>query len=98
MQAGDNILLFPENAETSADHRYVREGVSEFFTGFTMIGQMYYNKTGKCPLFVPLYANKRKRTITFGTPTRYDPDADANQEKERICNYLRGEMLRMSGM
>lgn len=98
MQAGDNILLFPENADTSSDHRYVREGVSEFFTGFTMIGPLYNNKTGKCPLFVPIYANKRKRTITFGVPTRYNPDIPANDEKERLCNYLRNEMLRNAGM
>lgn len=98
MQAGDNILLFPENADTSSDHRYVREGVSEFFTGFTMIGQLYNNKTGKCPLFVPVYANKRKRTITFGVPTRYNPDIPANDEKERLCDYLRGEMLKIAGM
>lgn len=98
MQAGDNILLFPENAETSADHRYAREGVGEFFTGFTMIGQMYHGKTGKRPLFVPLFADKHKRTITFGNPTRYDPDANPVEEKERLCNYLRGEMLRIAGM
>ena len=98
MQTGDNILIFPENSETSADHKYAREGVSEFFTGFTMIGQLYYNKTGKCPLFVPLYADKRKRVITFGTPTRYDPDAPANEEKERLCDYLRGEMLKIANI
>lgn len=98
MQAGDNILLFPENAATSSDHRYVREGVSEFFTGFTMIGQMYHGKTGKCPLFVPIYANQQKRTITFGVPTRYNPDVPSNEEKERLCNYLRGEMLRVAGV
>ncbi len=98
MQAGDNILLFPENADTAADHRYAREGVSEFFTGFTMIGQLYYNKTGKSPLFVPLYADKHKRTITFGTPTRYDPDAPVNEEKERLCRYLRDEMLKIAGI
>ena len=96
MQAGDNILIFPENADTSADHRYAREGVGEFFTGFTMVGQLYYNKTGKCPLFVPLYADKHKRVITFGTPTRYDPDAPPNEEKERLCSYLRGEMLKIA--
>ena len=98
MQTGDNILIFPENSETSADHKYAREGVSEFFTGFTMIGQLYYNKTGKCPLFVPLYADRHKRTITFGMPTRYDPDAPASEEKERLCAYLRGEMLKIAGM
>ena len=98
MEAGDNILLFPENADTSADHRYQKEGVSEFFTGFTMVGQMYYNKTGKCAQFIPLYADKHKRLITFGTPTRYDPDAAPNDEKERLCTHLRGEMLRLAGI
>ena len=98
MEAGDNILLFPENADTSADHRYQKEGVSEFFTGFAMIGQLYSGKTGKCPLFVPLYANKRKRTITFGVPTRYNADLPPNEEKQRLCDYLRGEMLRVAGL
>lgn len=98
MDAGDNILLFPENAATSADHKYLKEGVSEFFTGFTMIGQLYYNKTGKRAQFIPLYADKKKRTITFGVPTRYNPEVPANEEKERLCTYLRGEMLRVAGM
>ena len=98
MQAGDNILIFPENAGTSADHKYAREGVNEFFTGFTMVGQLYYNKTGKSPLFVPVYADKHRRTITFGTPTRYNPDVPSNEEKERLCGYLRGEMLKIAGM
>ena len=98
MQAGDSILVFPENADTSPDHRYMQQGVSEFFTGFTMIGQMYYNKTGKCPLFVPMYADKRRRVITFGRPTRYDADAPVNAEKERLCLYLRNEILILAGL
>ncbi|MBR5108968.1 MAG: hypothetical protein IK099_02140 [Clostridia bacterium] len=98
MQAGDSILVFPENADTSPDHRYMQEGVSEFFTGFTMIGQMYYNKTGKCPLFVPMYADKRRRVMTFGRPTRYDADAAVNTEKERLCAYLRNEILSLAGL
>ena len=98
MQAGDNILVFPENAATSPDHRYVQEGVSEFFTGFTMIGQMYANKTGVCPLFVPMYADKKKRLITYGIPTRYDDQAPVNEEKDRLCNYLRGEIMRLAGL
>lgn len=98
MQAGDNILLFPENAETSANHRYAREGVSEFFTGFTMIGQLYNSKTGKCPLFIPIYANRKKRTVTFGVPIRYNPDLPAGEEKERLCKHLRNEMLKIAGL
>ena len=98
MQEGDNILVFPENAATSADHKYVTEGVSEFFTGFTMIGQMYANKTGKCIQFVPMYTDKKKRLMTFGMPTRYDDSAPVNEEKERLCTYLRGEIMRLAGL
>lgn len=97
MEAGDNILLFPENSATS-NNKYVKEGVSEFFTGFTMIGQLYNSKTGRCPLFVPLYADKSKRVITFGTPTRYDASVNPNDERDRLCAYLRGEMLKLAGV
>ncbi len=98
MQEGDNILVFPENAATAPDGKYVEEGVSEFFTGFTMIGQMYAGKTGKCPLFVPMYTDKKKRVITYGVPTRYNADTPPNEEKERLCNYLRGEIMRLAGL
>lgn len=96
MEAGDNILIFPENAATSDDGKYQKEGVSEFFTGFTMTAQMYHSRTGKSCQFIPLYANKEKRTITFGTSTRYDPENNPADEKERLCRVLREEMIRLS--
>ena len=39
MQAGDNILVFPENAENHApgEGGYAREGVGQLYTGFAMI-------------------------------------------------------------
>lgn len=98
METGDHILIFPENAATEEDHKYLKEGVSEFFSGFTLVGQLYHNKTGKCVQFVPIYADKHKRTLTFGVPTRYNPDVPAAEESRRLCDYLRGEMLRVAGM
>ncbi len=97
MEAGDNILLFPENSDDTPDHHYKLSGVSHFFTGFTMLAPMYYKKTGKRAVFVPIYADKKKRVLTFGTPTEYDPDNDAEAERDRICDYLRGEMLKIAG-
>ena len=98
MEAGDNILLFPEDSSDTPDHRYKLTGVSHFFSGFTMLGQLYYNRTGKQCNFVPIYADKHKRVITFGVPTKYNPDNAPNDEKERLCTYLRGEMLRIAGV
>ena len=78
-------------------YRYVLNGVSHFFTGFTMLGQMYYRKTGRRCHFVPIYANKQNRTLTFGRCTDFDPDSDPNAERDRICSALREEMLRIAG-
>lgn len=96
MEAGDNILIFPENAATSEDGKYQKDGVSEFFTGFTMTAQMYYSRTGKCCQFIPLYANKEKRTITFGQSVRYNAENPPADEKERLCRELRNELIRLS--
>ncbi len=96
MEAGDNILLFPENSATSENGKFVREGVSEFFTGFTTIGQLYQRKTGKCCQFIPVYANQKKRTLRFGHAVRYDPDRAPTEEKDRICTLLRAEIMRMA--
>ena len=96
MEAGDNILLFPENSDDTPDHRYVLNGVSHFYTGFAMLGPMYFNKTGKRCHFVPIYANKQKRVLTFGRYTDFDPDNDPAAERDRICETLRNEMLRIA--
>lgn len=99
MEAGDNILIFPENPndESQAEAGYLRDGVGEFFTGFAMVAQLYHQRTGKCAQFYPIYADKKQHTLTFGTPTRYDPDNNQAQERERIAFHLRQEMLRMGG-
>ena len=100
MEAGDNLLIFPENPnDDSLDKAgYLREGVGEFFTGFAMIAQIYHQKTGKCAQFVPIFADKKHRTLSFGEPTFYKPEGPPRQEQQRISDYLRGEMLRMAGL
>lgn len=98
MQAGDNILIFPENPNDPSlpKQGYLREGIGPFFSGFAMVAQFYYQHTGKRAQFYPIYADRNTRTITFGQPTRYDPDRPSNEEKQRISDHLRGEMLRMA--
>ncbi|MGI6664450.1 MAG: lysophospholipid acyltransferase family protein [Christensenellaceae bacterium] len=92
----DNILLFPENASEEADGKYVTEGVSGFFTGFSKIGRAYYKKTGKCVRFIPIYINKKKRTLTFGKGVLYDPEVADAAEKSYIVDGLFAEMEEMA--
>lgn len=98
MEAGDSLLIFPENPDAKSLDRpgYLRQGVGEFFTGFTMLGQLYYSRTGKCCTFVPIFADKGKRTISFGKGIRFDPDRPPVEEKERIVNDLKAAMEAMS--
>ena len=97
MQAGDNILIFPEDGEDRApgERGYAAEGVGKLYTGFVTIGPAYYGKTGKSAVFVPVYASKRRRTLTIGEGIVYQPDAPPNDEKMRIVNSLRESMQYM---
>jgi hypothetical protein len=97
MQAGDNILVFPERGEAEAPGQkgYASEGVGELYTGFAMIGPAYYAKTHKRAVFLPIYASKHLRTLTFGKGIVYDPDAPATEEKLRIVHSLQRSMEAM---
>lgn len=97
MQAGDNILLFPEHdrPEAPGQRGYVLEGVGALYTGFAMIAPAYYAKTNKRAVFLPIYASKHLRTITIGAGVTYNPDAPATAEKLRIVQTLVTRMQEM---
>ena len=97
MQAGDNILLFPERdrPEQPGQRGYVLEGVGELYTGFAMIAPAYYAKTHKRVVFLPIYASKQLRTLTIGKGVTYNPEAPATDEKMRIVHTLLGRMQAM---
>ncbi len=97
MQAEDNLLIFPENPDAPSQDKpgYLRRGIGEFFTGFTMLAPLYFNKTGKKAIFVPVYASREKRIITFGKGIEYNPDNQPTEEKLRIVDELRAAMLAM---
>ncbi len=97
MQAEDNLLIFPENPDAASLDKpgYLRKGIGDFFTGFAMLAPLYHNKTGKRAIFIPVYASREKRIISFGKGIEYDPDNQPNEEKMRIVNELRESILTM---
>ena len=97
MQAGDNILLFPEDGEEHAPHErgYVDAGIGKLYTGFAMIAPAYYAKTKRRAVFVPVYASKALRTMSLGKGIVYDPTANQTQEKLRLVTELQGAILAM---
>lgn len=93
MQAGDNLLIFPENPDADPNAPgYLSGRPGELFRGFPMLGQVYYNKTGKCCRFLPMLAHKGMRTVSFGTEIIYDPEAAPIDERNRIVDEATRQM------
>jgi len=92
MEAGDNLLIFPENPDAIAGEGYAHGKMGELFRGFPMLAQVYFNRTGKRCRFLPMYAHQGSRTLSFGTPILYDPDNDAIAERDRIVEEAQKQM------
>ena len=91
MQAGDSILLFPETGIPT----YSDGSVTAFFPSFALIGEYYFRQTGRRAAFCPVYIDKWRRRISFGTVVRYGGESAA-EECRRIPRELRGQILAMA--
>jgi hypothetical protein len=96
LQEQDNLLIFPEDPSQSEGGRYAQSGVSPFYTGFVHVARLYYKQAGRVAVFVPVYADPRRRTIRIGQGVAYDPKG--NDEAARICGRLMEEMNGMAGV
>ena len=80
MEAGDNILIFPENPE----QKYPREGIGDLSPGFLTLADLYWKRKKKRMRFLPAYADKKRRKLVFGKIIEYDPENNLKDEQERI--------------
>lgn len=92
MEAGDNLLIFPENPDAIEGEGYAHGKMGELFRGFPMLAQVYFNRTGKRCRFLPMYAHKGNRTLSFGEPVLFDPDNDTIAERDRIVAQAQRQM------
>lgn len=99
MQAGDNLLIFPENPNADQDHpgyEHAEGSLGELFRGYAMLAQVYYNRTGKCCRFLPMYAHRGLRTLSFGTEIVYNPDNEPIVERDRLVDGAYAQMQAMA--
>ena len=87
LEQGENLMIFPEHPEG----KYVKGGISELSPGFVMLAEAWWKKTGKKMRMMPVFANREKRTFTFGEEIVYEPENGYAAEQERILEeaYLR---------
>ena len=90
LEAGDNLLIFPESPDE--DERYERGKIGKMAPGFVMLAEAYWKKTGKKMRFMPMYANKDSRTLTFGNEVIYEPDNGFRNEQARILAEVENQI------
>ena len=90
---GENLMIFPEHPEG----KYVKGGISELSPGFVMLAEAWWKKSGKKLRMMPVYANRDKRTFTFGDEIVYEPEKGFASEQERILRDSYNQLLTLSG-
>jgi len=97
MNCGDAMLIFPENPNAIAqDKGYEHEGIGPLFSGFAMLAPIYYNRTGKCCRFLPLYADQKTHTLSFGTEVVYNPDTPPIEERDRLVHEIETQLHQLA--
>ena len=92
MQHGRNILIFPENPQSSGWDYFHDDDVAEFHDGFVYLAHMYYRKTGKQLTFYAVYCGKSERTVTFSEAVTYQPQNGIAHERVRVTQDLYEKM------
>ena len=82
LNGGADVVIFPEKAEPYNGILW------QFQEHFADLAKLYYRKTGKAVCFVPMYTAPRLSSIRFGDPVRYNPEAQDDDERERICHAM----------
>ena len=92
LENGDSLMIFPEHPEG----KYVKGGISELSPGFLMLAEAWWRKSGKNLRLMPVYANREKRTFTFGEEVVYNHTNGYAAEQERIMKEIFGQLVQLS--
>jgi len=90
LQEGKNLLIFPEKDEKYNNVLY------QFQENFIDIAKLYYKKTGRELVFVPVYIAPRMRKLYIGRGTAFEGEKQIEEERKRIAGYLAEEITEMA--
>ena len=90
LQEGNHIVIFPEHYD---EHNHI---VHDFQDKFIDLARFYYKKTGVALRFVPMYLAPPLSEICYGEPIEFNPAANINDERRRICNALMDRITDMA--
>lgn len=90
LRAGSKIIIFPE---CYTEHNNI---VHAFQDKFVDLARFYHKKTGESLFFIPLYLAPKLKTMFYGDPICFDPDAPIAGERVRICSALMDSITEMA--
>ena len=93
LENGENLMIFPEHPEGG---KYVKGGIGELSPGFVMLAEAWWKKSGKKLRIMPVFANREKRTFTFGEEIRYEPENGYAAEQDRIMKEAFDQLTALS--
>ena len=89
LEMGHNILIFPECHEK---HNNI---VNKFQENFVDLAKLYYRKTKKALMFVPMYIAPELGATFVGEGTVFNSTENIAIERVRISSYLSEEITKM---
>lgn len=86
LDEGNSIIIFPECLKPH------NEIVNDFQQNFVDVAKLYYKRRGVALSFTPMYVAPSLKTVTFGKPIKYNPNENAEEQRVKICEYLKNEI------
>ncbi len=98
--AGENLLIFPEhprkNNRNIHTERRQASHLRTLYNGFAKLGQDFYNRTGETLRFIPVYINKKRRTMSIAPAVAYCVTGDAHSDRMMLAERLYSVLASMS--
>lgn len=90
LQAGARVIIFPEH---DVPHNHI---ICAFQDKFIDIARLYYKRTKKELLFVPLYIAPALKKMYLGKPVRFCASNPIEEERRRICEHLMNQITEIA--
>lgn len=90
LDEGECLLIFPEKDEKYNNILYA------FEENYIDVARLFYKKTGKNIIFVPMYLAPKLKKVYIGKGIEYCGENDSKEEKKRINSYLMNEITRIA--
>ncbi|MGI6701292.1 MAG: hypothetical protein ACOX3U_02340 [Christensenellales bacterium] len=92
LESGMSVVIYPEK-NIPPPYKYV----NELEKGFVHLAKHYYESTGKCVTFYPVYCSRDLKTIMVGEGVIYNPEIDIKSQRNDIAAYLVNQINKMGG-